>query len=202
MRITIIGTGYVGLVSGACLADLGNDVMCLDIDPRKIETIRSGEMPIYEPGLKEIVLRNVEAGRLQFTTNVKLAVHHGLVQFIAVGTPPDEHGCADLSQVLTAAKAIAEVMTEHRIVVNKSTVPVGTAGKVHSVLRETLQARGMDLPFAVVSNPEFLKEGAAIEDFTRPDRIVIGSDDVHATEVLRRLYAPFERNHSKIMVMD
>ena len=202
MRITIIGTGYVGLVSGACLADLGNDVMCLDIDPRKIETIHSGEMPIYEPGLKEIVLRNVEAGRLQFTTNVKLAVHHGLVQFIAVGTPPDEHGCADLSQVLTAAKAIAEVMTEHRIVVNKSTVPVGTAGKVHSVLRETLQARGMDLPFAVVSNPEFLKEGAAIEDFTRPDRIVIGSDDVHATEVLRRLYAPFERNHSKIMVMD
>ena len=202
MRITVIGSGYVGLVSGACLADLGNDVMCQDIDPRKIETLRAGEIPIYEPGLKELVFRNVEAGRLQFTTNMKLAVHHGLVQFITVGTPPDENGCADLSQVLAAAKSIAEAMTEQRIVVNKSTVPVGTAGQVQSVLRETLQARGLDLPFAVVSNPEFLKEGAAIEDFTRPDRIVIGSDDAHATEVLRRLYAPFERNHSKIMVMD
>ena len=202
MRITIIGSGYVGLVSGACLADLGNDVMCLDTDARKIDTLNAGEMPIYEPGLKELVLRNVEAGRLQFTTNVKLAVHHGLVQFIAVGTPPDEDGRADLSHVLAAAKAIAEVMTEHRIVVNKSTVPVGTADKVHGVLRETLQLRGIDLPFAVISNPEFLKEGAAIEDFTRPDRIVIGSDDAQATEVMRRLYAPFERNHSKVMVMD
>lgn len=202
MRITIIGSGYVGLVSGACLADLGNDVMCLDTDPRKIEIIRCGEMPIYEPGLKELVLRNVEAGRLQFTTNVKLAVHHGVVQFIAVGTPPDEDGHADLSHVLAAAKVIAEVMTEHRIVVNKSTVPVGTADKVRDVLRETLRSRGLDLPFAVVSNPEFLKEGAAIEDFTRPDRIVIGSDDAQATETMRRLYAPFERNHSKVMVMD
>jgi UDPglucose 6-dehydrogenase len=202
MRITIIGSGYVGLVTGACLADLGNDVMCLDIDLRKIETIRAGEMPIYEPGLKEIVLKNVDAGRLQFTTNVNLAVHHGLVQFIAVGTPPGEDGSADLSYVLAAAKNIAEVMTEDRIVVNKSTVPVGTADKVHAVVRETLRARNMDIPFAVVSNPEFLKEGAAIEDFTRPDRIVIGSDDAHATEVLRRLYAPFERNHSKLMVMD
>jgi len=202
MRITIIGSGYVGLVSGACLADLGNNVMCLDIDLRKIEAIRAGQMPIYEPGLKEIVLRNVEAGRLQFTTNVNLAVHHGLIQFIAVGTPPDEDGRADLTHVLTAAKTIAEVMTERRIVVNKSTVPVGTAARVHDLLRETLRSRRLDIPFAVVSNPEFLKEGAAIEDFTRPDRIVIGSDDAHATELLRRLYAPFERNHDKVMVMD
>jgi UDPglucose 6-dehydrogenase len=202
MRITIIGSGYVGLVTGACLADLGNDVMCLDIDLRKIETIRTGEMPIYEPGLKEIVLKNVDAGRLQFTTNVKLAVHHGQIQFIAVGTPPGEDGSADLTYVLAAARTIAEVMTEHRIVVNKSTVPVGTADKVRAVMQETLTGRGMDAPFAVLSNPEFLKEGAAIEDFTRPDRIVIGSDDAEATEVLRRLYAPFERNHSKVMVMD
>ncbi len=202
MRITIIGSGYVGLVTGACLADLGNDVMCLDIDVRKIETIRNGEMPVFEPGLKEIVLKNVDAGRLQFTSNVKLAVHHGLIQFIAVGTPPGEDGSADLSHVLAAAKAIAEVMTDYRIVVNKSTVPVGTADKVSAVLRETLAVRGVEIPFAVVSNPEFLKEGAAIEDFTRPDRIVVGSADAQATEVLCRLYAPFERNHSKIMVMD
>jgi UDPglucose 6-dehydrogenase len=202
MRITIIGSGYVGLVSGACLADLGNDVMCLDIDQRKIDTIRAGEMPIYEPGLKELVLRNVDAGRLQFTTNASLAVHHGVVQFIAVGTPPDEDGHADLTHVLAAAKKIAEVMTESRIVVNKSTVPVGTADKVREVLRQTLLTRRVDLGFSVVSNPEFLKEGAAIEDFTRPDRIVIGSDDEQATETMRRLYAPFERNHSKVMVMD
>ncbi|MES2099742.1 MAG: UDP-glucose/GDP-mannose dehydrogenase family protein [Pseudomonadota bacterium] len=202
MKITVVGSGYVGLVSGACLADLGNDVVCLDVDRRRIEILNSGEMPIYEPGLKEIVGRNFEAGRLQFTTDVEFAVHHGLVQLIAVGTPPDEDGQADLSYVLAAAQAIARVMTEHRIVVNKSTVPVGTAGEVRAVMREALQARGLDLPFAVLSNPEFLKEGAAIEDFTRPDRIVIGSDDPEATEVLRRLYAPFERNHAKVMVMD
>lgn len=202
MRITIIGSGYVGLVSGACLADLGNDVMCLDTDVRKIDTIRAGEMPIYEPGLKELVLRNVDAGRLQFTNNMRLAVHHGVVQFIAVGTPPDEQGQADLTHVLAAARSIGEVMTESRIVVNKSTVPVGTADKVRAVLLEMLQSRGVELQVSVVSNPEFLKEGAAIEDFTRPDRIVIGSDDSLAIETMRRLYAPFERNHSKLMVMD
>jgi len=202
MKISVVGSGYVGLVTGACLADLGNDVICLDIDLHKIEILNSGEIPIYEPGLKDLVHRNVAAGRLQFTSNLQQAVHHGLVQFIAVGTPPDGDGAADLKYVLAAAQSIAETMTEYRIVVNKSTVPVGTADRVSTVLRETLQSRGLDLPFAVVSNPEFLKEGAAIEDFMRPDRIVIGSDDAQATEVLRRLYAPFERNHAKLMVMD
>jgi len=202
MKVTVVGSGYVGLVTGACLADLGNDVICLDIDKHKIEILNSGDIPIYEPGLKDLVRRNIDAGRLQFTTHVEQAVHHGLVQFIAVGTPPDEDGAADLQYVLAAAKSIAEAMPDYRVIVNKSTVPVGTADKVRNVVRETLQSRGVDLSFAVVSNPEFLKEGAAVEDFMRPDRIVIGSDDAQATEVLRRLYAPFERNHGKLMVMD
>lgn len=197
-----MGSGYVGLVTGACLADLGNDVVCLDIDQRKIDILNSGNVPIYEPGLKELVSRNAAAGRLRFTCNIEQAVQHGLVQFIAVGTPPDEDGAADLKYVLSAARSIGEAMTEYRIVVNKSTVPVGTADRVSGLLRETLQSRGLNLPFAVVSNPEFLKEGAAIEDFMRPDRIVVGSDDAQATEVLRRLYAPFERNHAKLIVMD
>ena len=202
MNITIVGSGYVGLVTGACLADVGNNVMCLDVDPRKIAMLAAGEMPIYEPGLKEMVLANAAAGRLHFTTEVDRAVHHGDVQFIAVGTPPGEDGSADLKYVLAAARAIGEVMTSARTIVNKSTVPVGTADRVREAVGEALAIRRLELPFTVVSNPEFLKEGAAINDFMRPDRIVIGSDDVHATEVMRRLYAPFERNHAKLMLMD
>ena len=202
MNITIVGSGYVGLVTGACLADVGNNVMCLDVDPRKIAMLAAGEMPIYEPGLKEMVLANAAAGRLHFTTEVDRAVRHGDVQFIAVGTPPGEDGSADLKYVLAAARAIGEVMTSARTIVNKSTVPVGTADRVREAVGEALAIRRLELPFTVVSNPEFLKEGAAINDFMRPDRIVIGSDDVHATEVMRRLYAPFERNHAKLMLMD
>ena len=192
----------MGLVTGACLADVGNNVVCLDVDHRKIATLNAGEMPIHEPGLKELVRANATAGRLRFTTDLQLAVQHGAVQFIAVGTPPDEDGSADLKYVLAAARAIGANMLETRVVVNKSTVPVGTADKVRDALREAMAARGVDIPFSVVSNPEFLKEGAAIDDFMRPDRIVIGSDDAHATEVMRRLYAPFERNHAKLMLMD
>lgn len=202
MKITVVGTGYVGLVTGACLADLGNDVVCLDIDLNKIETLKAGEMPIYEPGLKELVRRNVDSKRLRFTSNISDAVGHGIIQFIAVGTPPGEDGAADLQYVLAAARSIAELMTEYRVVVNKSTVPVGTGKLVDSLIKEVLQSRELELPFAVVSNPEFLKEGAAIEDFMRPDRIVVGSHDNQATDILRRLYAPFERNHAKLMVMD
>jgi UDPglucose 6-dehydrogenase len=202
MKITVVGSGYVGLVTGACLADVGNDVLCLDIDPRKIAILESGEIPIHEPGLKEMVRANAAAGRLHFTTDVRRAVHHGAVQFIAVGTPPDEDGSADLKYVLAAARAIGEHMDEPKVVVDKSTVPVGTAARVREALKAALAARGADIPFTVVSNPEFLKEGAAIEDFMRPDRIVVGSDDAHATEVMRRIYAPFERNHAKVMVMD
>ena len=202
MNITVVGSGYVGLVTGACLADVGNNVVCLDVDHRKIAMLNASEMPIHEPGLKELVRANAAAGRLRFTTDLQLAVQHGAVQFIAVGTPPDEDGSADLKYVLAAARAIGANMLEARVVVNKSTVPVGTADKVRDALREALAARGVDIPFSVVSNPEFLKEGAAIDDFMRPDRIVIGSDDAHATEVMRRLYAPFERNHAKLMLMD
>ncbi len=202
MNITVVGTGYVGLVTGVCLADVGNNIVCLDIDHRKIAILNAGEMPIHEPGLKELVRANAAAGRLRFTTDLQLAVQHGAVQFIAVGTPPDEDGSADLNYVLAAARAIGANMLEARVVVNKSTVPVGTTDKVRDALREALAARGVDIPFSVVSNPEFLKEGAAIDDFMRPDRIVIGSDDAHATEVMRRLYAPFERNHAKLMLMD
>ena len=202
MNITVVGSGYVGLVTGACLADVGNNVVCLDVDHRKIATLNAGAMPIHEPGLKELVRANAAAGRLRFTTDLQLAVQHGAVQFIAVGTPPDEDGSADLKYVLAAARAIGANMLEARVVVNKSTVPVGTADKVRDALREALAERGVEIPFSVVSNPEFLKEGAAIDDFMRPDRIVIGSDDAHATEVMRRLYAPFERNHAKLMLMD
>ncbi len=202
MKITVVGTGYVGLVSGTCLAEVGNDVLCLDVDPEKIRVLQNGGIPIFEPGLQEMVRRNVAAGRLQFTTDVEKAVHHGAIQFIAVGTPPDEDGSADLQYVLAAARQIALHMTEYKVVVDKSTVPVGTGDKVKAMLEKTLAERGADLPFSVVSNPEFLKEGAAIEDFMRPDRIVIGAEDEKAIQWMRALYAPFQRNHERLILTD
>jgi UDPglucose 6-dehydrogenase len=202
MKISIVGTGYVGLVTGACLADAGNDVLCLDLDPNKINTLESGGIPIHEPGLLEVVRKNKEAGRLKFTTSVEESVAFGLIHFIAVGTPPDEDGSADLQYVLSAARAIGQHMTTEKIVVDKSTVPVGTADKVREEIRKALEARSATIPFYVVSNPEFLKEGAAVEDFQRPDRIVVGADHPRAVEVMRAIYAPFQRNHDKLMVMD
>ncbi len=232
MNITIIGTGYVGLVTGACLADLGNHVFCLDVDQTKIDLLNSGGVPIYEPGLKEVIERNVEAGRLTFSTDVAASVAHGSVQFIAVGTPPDEDGSADLQYVLAAARNIGRHMTDNKVVVDKSTVPVGTADKVTAAINQELAQRfsppaspppSLPLPrgegwgegsgdasptptFSVVSNPEFLKEGAAVEDFTRPDRIVLGVDDTPAGQqalaTMRQLYAPFNRNHERTRVMD
>jgi UDPglucose 6-dehydrogenase len=202
MKITIVGTGYVGLVTGACLAEMGNHVLCLDLDAAKIRTLESGEIPIHEPGLLEYVRRNAAAGRLQFTTDVERAVAHGTLQFIAVGTPPDEDGSADLKHVLAAARSIGQRMSDYKVVVNKSTVPVGTAQKVQQAIDAELAARGVKLPFAVVSNPEFLKEGAAVADFLRPDRVVIGADDERATLLMRSLYAPFVRNRDRIFVMD
>ncbi len=202
MKITMIGTGYVGLVTGACFAEVGNHVMCLDLDAEKIRILNEGGIPIHEPGLAELVQRNRAAGRLSFTTDVKQAVEFGALQFIAVGTPPDEDGSADLKHVVAAARSIGRHMPAHRVVVDKSTVPVGTAERVHNAIAEELKARGVDIEFAVVSNPEFLKEGAAIDDFMRPDRIVIGSNDDIATRAMRALYAPFQRNHERILVMD
>jgi UDPglucose 6-dehydrogenase len=202
MNITVIGSGYVGLVSGACLADLGNNVICLDVDPKKIEMLQSGRVPIYEPGLDEVIARNVAAGRLRFTTDVAESVAHGLVQMIAVGTPSGEDGSADLQYVVAAARAIGRVMTEYKVIVDKSTVPVGTADKVRVAVQEELDKRGVNIEFSVVSNPEFLKEGAAIDDFNRPDRIVIGADDPQAIEHMRKMYAPFQRNHDRLIVMD
>jgi len=202
MKITVIGSGYVGLVSGACLADVGNDVMCLDVDPAKIKILEDGGIPIHEPGLDEVVRRNVAAGRLSFTTDVQKAAQYGAIQFIAVGTPPDEDGSADLQYVLAAARNIGKYMDAYRVIVDKSTVPVGTADKVRAAIAEELAARGSDLPFSVVSNPEFLKEGAAIDDFMRPDRIVVGAEDDRAIDLMRQLYAPFQRNHDKLVFMD
>ncbi|MES1999342.1 MAG: UDP-glucose/GDP-mannose dehydrogenase family protein [Pseudomonadota bacterium] len=202
MKITVIGTGYVGLVSGTCLAEVGNDVLCLDVDANKIAILNGGGIPIYEPGLEDMVKRNVAAGRLHFTTDVEAAVHHGEIQFIAVGTPPDEDGSADLQYVVAAARNIGKHMTEYKLVVDKSTVPVGTADKVRAALQEELDARGAKLAFSIASNPEFLKEGAAVEDFMRPDRIVIGTDNEHATQLMRTLYAPFQRNHERLITMD
>jgi UDPglucose 6-dehydrogenase len=202
MKISIIGTGYVGLVSGACLAELGNDVMCLDVDADKIARLKRGEVPIYEPGLEPLVKRNVGAGRLQFTTDPAVSVAHGQVQFIAVGTPPDEDGSADLQYVLAAARAIGRHMDDYRVVVDKSTVPVGTAAKVRTVIAEELARRGKTTDFSVVSNPEFLKEGAAIEDFMRPDRVVIGVADERAKQIMRAIYAPIQRNHERMIFMD
>ncbi|WP_047237934.1 UDP-glucose dehydrogenase family protein [Chromobacterium subtsugae] len=202
MKVTVIGSGYVGLVTGTCLAETGYQVCCLDVDPRKIEILQNGGIPIFEPGLEEMVKRNVAAGRLHFTTDVAESVAFGEVQFIAVGTPPDEDGSADLQYVLGAARNIARHMADYRVVVDKSTVPVGTADKVRAAIAEELAARGAALPFSVVSNPEFLKEGAAIDDFMRPDRVVIGVDDERAAEIMRRLYKPFQRNHERVLLMD
>ena len=202
MKVSIYGSGYVGLVTGACLAEVGHEVLCVDIDPAKIEMLNRGEIPIYEPGLKEMVTRNRQAGRLGFTLDFAAGVSFGEFQFIAVGTPPDEDGSADLQHVLAVARGIGEHMQQPCIVINKSTVPVGTADKVRQEIRYTLEKRNADIRFDVVSNPEFLKEGAAIDDFMRPDRIVIGTDNEHATERLRRLYAPFNRNHERLVVMD
>lgn len=202
MKITIIGAGYVGLVSGACFADVGNEVLCLDLDEGKIRTLREGGIPIYEPGLAEVVRRNQAAKRLSFTTDVERAVGFGVVQCIAVGTPPDEDGSADLKHVLAAARSIGRHMAEYRVVVDKSTVPVGTADKVRAAISDELSKRGAALPFAVVSNPEFLKEGAAVEDFMRPDRIVVGADDAQAVQVMRSLYAPFQRSHERLILTD
>jgi UDPglucose 6-dehydrogenase len=207
MNVSIIGTGYVGLVTGACLADIGNHVFCLDVDPRKIAILKDGGIPIYEPGLEGVVQSNVEAGRLDFSTDIEASVAHGDIQFIAVGTPPDEDGSADLQYVLAAARNIGRYMENFKVVVDKSTVPVGTADKVTAVIQEELDKRGRsDLGFSVVSNPEFLKEGAAVDDFMRPDRIVIGvsGDDNgrRALASMRELYAPFNRNHERTRVMD
>jgi UDPglucose 6-dehydrogenase len=198
----MVGTGYVGLVTGACFAEVGNDVLCLDLDEGKIRTLEGGGIPIYEPGLSEVVKRNVAAGRLRFTTDVARAVQFGTVQCIAVGTPPGEDGSADLQHVIAAARNVGRHMTEYRVVVDKSTVPVGTADKVRAAIADELAKRDAKIPFAVVSNPEFLKEGAAVDDFMRPDRVVIGSDDAQATQVMRTLYAPFQRNHERLFVMD
>lgn len=202
MKITVIGTGYVGLVTGTCLAEVGNDVLCLDLDASKIEILKNGDIPIHEPGLLEMVRRNVAAGRLQFTTSIEESVAFGVVQFIAVGTPPDEDGSADLKYVTAAARNIGRHMTEYKVIVDKSTVPVGTADKVRQAVTEELQQRDEWVPFAVVSNPEFLKEGAALNDFLRPDRIVIGTEDARAIELMRSVYAQFNRNHDRIVVMD
>lgn len=202
MKITVIGSGYVGLVSGACLADSGNDVLCLDLDERKISMLREGRVPIFEPGLEAMIRRNVQAGRIRFTTDIAESVNHGQVQFIAVGTPPGEDGSADLSYVVAAARNIGRHLTQYCVVVDKSTVPVGTADKVRAAIAEELARRGVKQEFSVVSNPEFLKEGAAIEDFQKPDRIVVGSDDERATAVMRELYLPFQRNHERMIVMD
>jgi len=202
MKITIIGTGYVGLVSGACFADVGNTVLCLDVDSRKIGMLNDGQIPIHEPGLDALVASNAAAGRILFTTDYDQAVAHADVIFIAVGTPPDEDGSADLRHILSAARSIGQRITRPIVVVDKSTVPVGTADQVRATISEELQKRGARVAFTVVSNPEFLKEGAAIDDFMRPDRIVVGSDDPHATKVMRQLYAPFSRNHDKLIEMD
>ena len=202
MKVTIIGSGYVGLVTGACLADIGNDVVCLDLDEHKIRILNDGGVPIYEPGLQELIQKNIAAKRLQFTTDVPSAVAHGAIQFIAVGTPSDEDGSADLRHVLAAARNIGRHMGEFKVVVNKSTVPVGTAERVEMAILDELTQREIDVQFAVVSNPEFLKEGAAIQDFTRPDRVVVGASDDRAIMLMRALYAPYTRNHDRFMLMD
>jgi UDPglucose 6-dehydrogenase len=202
VRITIFGTGYVGLVTGACLADSGNHVLCVDIDAEKIERLRGGEIPIHEPGLESLVERNVSAGRLRFSTSAAEGVAHGLLILIAVGTPPDEDGSADLRHVLAVASSIGEHLDGYRVVIDKSTVPVGTADKVHVTIDQALASRGVEHPFDVVSNPEFLKEGAAVADFMKPDRVIVGTDSPRAIELLRALYEPFTRNRERLMVMD
>jgi UDPglucose 6-dehydrogenase len=200
MKITVVGTGYVGLVGAACLAEVGNHVLGLDVNAEKIRILKEGGIPIHEPGLLEIVRRNVENGRLTFTTNIEEAVHFGEVQFIAVGTPPDEDGSADLQYVTEAARNIGRFMTSAKVIVDKSTVPIGTGDKVTAAVAEELKKRNVDIHYSVVSNPEFLKEGAAVEDFMRPDRIVIGTEDPKAIEVMKQVYAPFQRNHERLVV--
>lgn len=202
MKITVFGTGYVGLVSGACLAEVGNDVLCIDIDQTKIRILEDGDIPIFEPGLQEIVSRNISAGRLRFTTDVERAVDHGAFQFIAVGTPPDEDGSADLQYVLGVARNIGRLMMDYKVIVNKSTVPIGTATRVKDEISSELKKRDIDITYSVVSNPEFLKEGAAVDDFMRPDRIIVGAGDAQAIDMMRTLYAPFQRNHERIIIMD
>jgi UDPglucose 6-dehydrogenase len=202
MKVTIFGTGYVGLVTGTCLAEAGNDVICVDIDAARVAQLAQGIIPVYEPGLENMVRENQKAGRLHFTTDIKHAVQHGLFQFIAVGTPPDENGSADLQYVLNVAQSIAEHMPGYRIIINKSTVPVGTADKVKCLVQAILDKNTQNLEFDVVSNPEFLKEGAALADFMKPDRIIIGTDNPRTTELLKVLYAPFNRSHERIIAMD
>ncbi len=202
MKVTVFGSGYVGLVTGACFAEAGNNVVCVDIDAHKVERLKKGEIPIHEPGLDDIVRRNVEKGRLVFTTSAEEGVAHGLFQFIAVGTPPEEDGSADLSHVLAVAETIGRHMSGYRIVVDKSTVPVGTADRVRERIEQTLAERGVKLEFDVVSNPEFLKEGAAVADFMKPDRVIVGTDNPRTAELLKTLYDPFTRNHERMIVMD
>jgi UDPglucose 6-dehydrogenase len=202
MKVTIHGTGYVGLVTGVCIAQVGNHVVCVDIDAVKIGDLQRGEVPIYEAGLTELVRRNVAAGRLRFTTDVGSAVRHGDIQMIAVGTPKNEDGSADLSHVLDVAESIGAAMDRYLVIVDKSTVPVGTADRVRERIAGVLARRRADLDFDVVSNPEFLKEGAAVADFMKPDRIIVGTDSQRATETLRQLYEPFSRSHEKLIVMD
>ncbi|ACM21272.1 UDP-glucose 6-dehydrogenase [Geotalea daltonii FRC-32] len=202
MKICIIGTGYVGLVAGTCFAESGNDVICVDVDEAKIEGLKQGVIPIYEPGLKELVIRNFAEGRLSFTTDLAAAVKVSLINFIAVGTPPGEDGSADLQYVLDVARVIGRNMEGFKILVDKSTVPVGTADKVRGVVREELQKRGRDIEFDVVSNPEFMKEGAAIDDFMKPDRVVIGTDNVRTGEIMKELYSPFMRKTNRLIIMD
>ena len=202
MKVTIFGSGYVGLVTGACLADAGNHVICVDVDADKVARLNQGEVPIHEPGLDDLIQRNMAAGRLEFTTDAVKAVEHGLFQFIAVGTPPDEDGSADLRYVLAVARTIGTHMQKYSVVITKSTVPVGTADKVRREVDQALAARRAAIDFDVVSNPEFLKEGAAIQDFMRPDRVVVGTDNPRTVELLRLLYDPFTRNHERLIVMD
>jgi len=202
MKITIYGAGYVGLVSGSCLADVGNEVLCVDVSAERVAALNDGEIPIFEPGLSGVIKRNRESGRLRFTTDAAEAVAHGELQFVAVGTPPAEDGSADLKYVLEVARTIGRHMTEHRVVVNKSTVPVGTADQVSDAIAEELKKRGKEIPFSVASNPEFLKEGDAVSDFMKPDRIVIGTAEPRAENLLRELYAPFNRNHDRVFAMD
>jgi len=202
MKVTVIGAGYVGLVSGACLAEMGNDVLCVDVDVGRIESLERGQVPIWEPGLQDVVRRNVAAKRMKFTLDPERAVEHGTIVFIAVGTPPDEDGSADLQHVLSAARSVGRHMNDYKVVVDKSTVPVGTADRVREAIAGELRVRGVQVPYAVVSNPEFLKEGAAVEDFMRPDRIVVGADDEQAIFLMKALYSPFQRSHERLVVMD
>ena len=201
MKLTIVGSGYVGLVTGACFAEMGNSVVCVDVDATKIENLKRGKLPIYEPGLDDLVIGNVQAGRLQFTTSLAEAMRHSHLYFIAVGTPPREDGSADLKHVLEVAREIGRHLTQYSVIVDKSTVPVGTAEQVQKTVQKELAARGVNIPFDVVSNPEFLKEGDAVADFMRPDRVIVGCNGEQARQTLRELYAPFMRNHERILFM-